>query len=273
MNSFYSMGFFIENTNYMNLQHLLEIAKLAANNAAVEILKIYETGDFNVEAKSDDSPLTKADKASHLAIVAELEKTNLPILSEEGRDISYEERKDWEFFWMIDPLDGTKEFIKRNGEFTVNIALIHNGEPILGVVQVPVQNKLYHAYQKNGAYLDYHGQSEKLIANSQQLSANGIKVVASRSHLNDETQAYLDQLNQPEIVSMGSSLKLIAIAEGSADLYPRFAPTMEWDTAAAQAIVIEAGGKVFIKDSKTAVEYNKPNLLNPHFLVTCQLGQ
>ncbi|WP_420582546.1 3'(2'),5'-bisphosphate nucleotidase CysQ family protein, partial [Reichenbachiella sp.] len=126
----------------MNLQPLLEIAKTAAINAAEEILKIYESGDFSIEAKADDSPLTKADQASHLAIVAELEKTHLPILSEEGRDISYEERKDWDYFWMIDPLDGTKEFIKRNGEFTVNIALIHNGEPILGVVQVPVQHKL-----------------------------------------------------------------------------------------------------------------------------------
>lgn len=257
----------------MNLQPLLEVAKVAAEKAAAEILKIYESGDFSIEAKSDDSPLTKADKASHLAIVAELEKTDLPILSEEGRDIPYEERKDWEYFWMIDPLDGTKEFIKQNGEFTVNIALIHNGQPILGVVQVPVQNKLYYASQNNGAYLDYNNQSQKLKANSQTLKARGIKVVASRSHLNDETQAYLDQLNDPEIVSMGSSLKLLAIAEGTADIYPRFAPTMEWDTAAAQAIVAEAGGEVLIKDSDVSVIYNKPDLLNPHFLVTCQLAK
>lgn len=257
----------------MDLQPLLEIAKTAAKKAAIEILRIYESGDFSIEAKSDDSPLTQADKASHLAIVAELEKTNLPILSEEGREIPYEERKNWDYFWMIDPLDGTKEFIKKNGEFTVNIALIHKGQPVLGVVQVPVQNKLYYASQNSGAYLDHNDQGQKLATNSQQRNAKGIKVVASRSHLNDETQAYIDQLNEPEIVSMGSSLKLIAVAESKADLYPRFAPTMEWDTAAAHAIVIEAGGKVQIKGSQSQVEYNKPNLLNPHFLVTCQLGE
>ncbi|MEP5365467.1 MAG: 3'(2'),5'-bisphosphate nucleotidase CysQ [Reichenbachiella sp.] len=257
----------------MDLQPLLEIAKTAAKKAAIEILRIYESGDFSIEAKSDDSPLTKADKASHLAIVAELEKTDLPILSEEGREIPYEERKNWDYFWMIDPLDGTKEFIKKNGEFTVNIALIHQGAPILGVVQVPVQNKLYYASQNDGAYLDHNDQGQKLATNSQQPNAKGIKVVASRSHLTDETQAFMDQLDAPEIVSMGSSLKLLAVAEGHADIYPRFAPTMEWDTAAAHAIVTEAGGKVLLKNSPMSVEYNKPNLLNPHFLVTCQLGE
>uniref|UniRef100_UPI003B59D075 3'(2'),5'-bisphosphate nucleotidase CysQ family protein n=1 Tax=Reichenbachiella sp. TaxID=2184521 RepID=UPI003B59D075 len=133
------------------------------------------------------------------------------------------------------------------------------------------QHKLYYAYQNNGAYLDYLGQSQQLKANSQSLKAKGLRVVASRSHLNDETQAYLDQLNQPEIVSMGSSLKLVAIAEGKADLYPRFAPTMEWDTAAADAVVREAGGQVLIRNLKTPVQYNKVDLLNPHFLVTCNL--
>lgn len=257
----------------MNLQPLLETAKIAAQKAAEEILRIYESGDFSIEAKADDSPLTLADKASHLSIVAELEKTNLPILSEEGRDIPYEERKVWDYFWMIDPLDGTKEFIKRNGEFTVNIALIHKGEPILGVVQVPVQNKLYYASLNQGAYLEEAGNSQKLKTNSQQPTAKGLKVVASRSHLNDETRTYMDTLNQPEIVSMGSSLKLIAVAEGTADLYPRFAPTMEWDTAAAQAIVTEAEGHVLVKNSESAVQYNKHDLLNPHFLVTCHIGE
>lgn len=257
----------------MNLKPLLEIAKIAANKAATEILKVYETGDFSVEAKTDNSPLTKADKASHLAIIDELEKTDLPILSEEGRSIPFSERKNWEYFWMIDPLDGTKEFIKRNGEFTINIALIHKNQPILGVVQVPVQNKLYYASKGNGAFLGHEGVVKKLKVNEQSLTANHLKVVASRSHLNDETQAYLDQLNQPEIVSMGSSLKLIAVAEGTADLYPRFAPTMEWDTAAAQAVVAEACGQVLVKGTETPLSYNKPDLLNPHFLVTCHLGK
>lgn len=257
----------------MNLQPLLETAKIAAQKAAAEILRIYESGDFSIEAKADDSPLTLADKAAHLAIVAELENTNLPILSEEGRDIPYEERKGWDYFWMIDPLDGTKEFIKRNGEFTVNIALIHKGEPILGVVQVPVQNKLYYASLNQGAYLEEAGKSQKLKTNSQKPTAKGLKVVASRSHLNDETRTYMYTLNEPEIVSMGSSLKLIAVAEGTADLYPRFAPTMEWDTAAAQAIVTEAEGYVLVKNSESAVQYNKHDLLNPHFLVTCHIGE
>lgn len=251
----------------MDLNPLLEIAKTAAQKAAVSILEIYKSGDFSIEAKADDSPLTKADKASHLAIVAELEKTNFPVLSEEGRDISYVERKNWDYFWMIDPLDGTKEFIKRNGEFTVNIALIHQGQPVLGVVQVPVQNKLYYSVVGQGAYLETE-ETSKLEVNSIKLSDSGLKIVASRSHLNEDTQQFMNQFENPEIVSMGSSLKLIAVAEGKADLYPRYAPTMEWDTAAADAIVREAGGQVNIKGTETAVRYNKENLLNPHFLVS-----
>lgn len=251
----------------MNLQPLLEVAKQAALKAAQEIIKIYEIGDFSIEAKSDDSPLTKADKASHLAIVAELEKTNLPILSEEGREIPYSERKNWEYFWMIDPLDGTKEFIKRNGEFTVNIALIHQGRPILGVVQVPVQGKLYYSTENQGAFLETTEVS-KLKVNAFNKSDKQLRIVASRSHLNEDTEQFMNQFDQPEIVSMGSSLKLIAVAEGKADLYPRYAPTMEWDTAAADAIVREAGGQVTIKGSETPVLYNKENLLNPHFLVS-----
>lgn len=251
----------------MEFDQLLATAKVAAEKAAIEILKIYETGDFSIEAKADDSPLTKADKAGHLAIVAELEKTGLPILSEEGRSIPYVERKDWEYFWMIDPLDGTKEFIKKNGEFTVNIALIHQGKSILGVVQVPVQDKLYYSSPNNGAYLYADGKETKLGVNKFEMSDKGLRVVASRSHLNEDTQVFMDNLNEPEIVSMGSSLKLLAVAEGTADLYPRFAPTMEWDTAAAHAIVIGAGGQVLIGNGKESVIYNKEDLLNPHFLV------
>lgn len=251
----------------MDLKALLESAKVAATNAASEILKIYETGDFSVEAKSDDSPLTKADKASHLAIVAELEKTNIPILSEEGKAIPFEERSNWDYFWMIDPLDGTKEFIKRNGEFTVNIALIHSGAPVLGVVQVPVKNLLYFAYAGAGAFLQSKNEQKSLQCNTFDLDQTGLKVVASRSHLNSDTQAFMDGLNSPEIVSMGSSLKLLAVAEGTADLYPRFAPTMEWDTAAADMIVREAGGSVLQRNKRDRLEYNKKDLLNPHFLV------
>lgn len=252
----------------MNLHPLLEIAKEAAKAAAIEILKIYETGDFSIEAKSDESPLTKADKASHNAIVALLEKTDMPILSEEGAEISYQDRKNWDFFWMIDPLDGTKEFIKRNGEFTVNIALIHNDAPVLGVVQVPVMDQLYYSIQNKGAFKETAEGLNQIFVNTFSKEDSFLKVVASRSHMSDETQEFVDELKQAEIVSKGSSLKLLMVAEGEADLYPRYAPTMEWDTAAAHAIVIEAGGKVFQKNSNLSVEYNKENLLNPHFLVS-----
>ncbi|UXP33559.1 3'(2'),5'-bisphosphate nucleotidase CysQ [Reichenbachiella agarivorans] len=255
----------------MELKQLLEIAKTAATKAAVSVLEIYQSGDFSIEAKADDSPLTLADKASHLAIVAELEKTQIPILSEEGAKIEFSERKEWEYFWMIDPLDGTKEFIKRNGEFTINIALIHGGKSILGVVQVPVRDELYFSIQGEGAFKEANGKINELKINKISMADSGLRVVASRSHLSDETQRFMDGLNSPEIVSMGSSLKLLAVAEGTADLYPRFAPTMEWDTAAAQAIVEAAGGSVTIQGTNKPVVYNKENLLNPHFFVSCEL--
>lgn len=245
-----------------NIQ-LLEIAKKAALIAGEEIIKIYESGDFSIESKSDNSPLTRADKNAHLAIVAQLEKTGLPILSEEGTSIHYEERKSWGKFWMIDPLDGTKEFIKQNGEFTVNIALIDSNRSTLGVVYTPVTKELFWASLGNGAFKD----GTQIFVSRKNISDAGLKVVASRSHMNEETEAFMSTLNNPKIVSKGSSLKLLMIAEGNADLYPRYAPTMEWDTAAAQIIVEEAGGVVLIKDETENVCYNKENLLNPHFLV------
>ena len=251
----------------MDFNNLSIIARKAALSAGAEIIKIYESGDFSIESKADNSPLTLADKASHLAIVKGLEETGIPILSEEGKSISYEERKDWEYFWMIDPLDGTKEFIKKNGEFTVNIALIREGRPVLGVVYTPVLEDMFVAIKGEGAYKN----DQRIQVNTFNQSDKNLKVVASRSHLNEETQQFLDQLDEPEIVSKGSSLKLLMVAEGAADLYPRYAPTMEWDTAAAQIVVEEAGGKVLIKDSKDPVRYNKEDLLNPYFLVVGEL--
>lgn len=252
------------NKNAMNYNSLLETAKIAAQKASKKILEIYESGDFSVEAKADNSPLTLADKASHNVIIAELEQTAIPILSEEGASIPFEIRKNWDYFWMIDPLDGTKEFIKKNGEFTVNIALIHQNRPVLGVVFTPVLDDLFYAVKGEGAFKN----EAKIRVNQFKLSESSLKVVASRSHLNDETKDYLDKLKDPEIVSKGSSLKLLMVAEGEADLYPRYAPTMEWDTAAAQIIVEEAGGTVTIKDSDDPVRYNKEDMLNPYFLVT-----
>ena len=250
-----------------NYQKLIKIAKEASIEAGKAILEVYNSNDFNVELKGDASPLTRADKKAHDVIVTFLSKTGLPILSEEGRDIPFEERKNWDHFWMVDPLDGTKEFIKRNGEFTVNIALIKDNRSIAGVVYVPVTEKLYWAINGQGSFLQEQKTVTQLKSNSISLSQSGLKVVASRSHLNEDTQEFLDSLIEPEIVSMGSSLKLLAIAEGEADVYPRFAPTMEWDTAAADAIVQESGAKVLHKDQKEQMAYNKENLLNPHFIV------
>ncbi len=255
----------------IDINKLLEKSKEAAMAASEEILKIYESGDFTIEAKSDNSPLTLADRASHVEIVKILEPFGLPILSEEGREIDYNERKGWEYFWMIDPLDGTKEFIKRNGEFTVNIALIHDGQPILGVVQVPVQNKLYYAIKGRGGFMQDSSGTSNLCSNKFKMGDSSLKIVASRSHLNEATQEFLTKFKDPEIVSMGSSLKLLAIAEGKADLYPRFAPTMEWDTAAAQIILTESKGVVLQKGTQREVEYNKQNLLNPEFLAVGQM--
>ncbi|MEQ6121640.1 3'(2'),5'-bisphosphate nucleotidase CysQ [Reichenbachiella sp. MALMAid0571] len=248
-------------------QHLIEIAKEASIEAGKAILEVYNSNDFNVEKKGDDSPLTKADKRAHNVIVSFLEKTGLPILSEEGRDIPYEERKNWEYFWMVDPLDGTKEFIKRNGEFTVNIALIEKDRPVAGVIYVPVTEKLYWAAQGLGSHLECSGTTTQIFSNKIALNQKRLKVVASRSHLNEDTQQFLDSLIEPQTISMGSSLKFTIVAEGKADVYPRFAPTMEWDTAAAQIIVEESGAKVLRQNEDISLLYNKENLLNPHFIV------
>lgn len=251
----------------LHLDLLLEVAKKAALAAGAEILEIYESGDFSIEAKSDDSPLTLADKAAHNKIVSFLKETDIPILSEEGRDIAFEERSKWEYFWMVDPLDGTKEFIKKNGEFTVNIALIHKGRPVLGVVYPPVLGDLYWAVDKQGAYLQAAGKIKKLSTTKRDLSESALKVVASRSHMSPETEAYVGKLSDPQTVSKGSSLKFLLVASGEADVYPRFGPTMEWDTAAAHVIVTEAGGSVTLENEKTPLSYNKENLLNPYFIV------
>jgi len=251
----------------MDFDHLLEIAKSASLSAGEAILEIYASGDFSIEAKADDSPLTLADKASHNKIVELLEETGLPILSEEGSKVPYAERKDWGYFWMIDPLDGTKEFIKKNGEFTVNIALIHRTKVVLGVVYTPVLGDVFWAIKDQGAYKN----GSKIEVNNFTMNDSDLKVVASRSHLNEDTESFINGLNNPVTVSKGSSLKLLMVAEGEADLYPRYAPTMEWDTAAAQIIVEEAGGTVTIKDKEIPVQYNKEDLLNPYFLVAGNL--
>lgn len=249
----------------MNHSEFLHIAINASELASKEILDVYHSNDFQAESKEDKSPLTLADKRAHATIVSILKETELPILSEEGKMIPYEERKQWQYFWMVDPLDGTKEFLKRNGEFTVNIALIHNQSPILGVVAVPVSGDVFYAAEGK-AFLKRNGQTISLPKrNPVSLSQPGLRVVASRSHMSPETQDFINALKEPSLVSKGSSLKFMLLAEGLADVYPRFAPTMEWDTAAAHAIVNAVGISVKQKDSERELVYNKEDLLNPYF--------
>ncbi len=252
-----------------DLGTLLDSAIRAAHDACREILAVYESGDFNEVAKADRSPLTLADKRAHEKISSLLGPTGLPILSEEGKEVPYEVRERWTRFWMVDPLDGTKEFIKRNGEFTVNIALIENGAPILGVVAVPVTHEIYYAIAGQGAYVRKNGTDIRLEKRpSTDLTQRGMRVVASRSHMSDETRDFIANLQEPVLVSAGSSLKFMLLASGQADVYPRYAPTMEWDTAAAHAIVRETGFEVTQFGTDEPLSYNKENLLNPFFLVS-----
>lgn len=249
------------------MQELLKVAIRAAEVASDKILEVYNSSDFQVNLKDDQSPLTLADKKSHEAIEALLRDTGLPILSEEGKSIPYDMRKEWKYFWLIDPLDGTKEFIKRNGEFTVNIALIEGQTPILGVVAVPVTGDVYYSSRGAGAYLkrpDFISPISKRTPAD--LSRKGLRIVASRSHMNEETEAFIQKLDSPELISAGSSLKFMLLVTGNADVYPRFAPTMEWDTAAAHAVINEVGLKAVLESGYPELLYNKQNLLNPHFI-------
>ncbi len=246
-----------------------------AREAGEAILSIYHHPNFaeTVEWKADNSPLTLADKAANEVICKALEAhyPDIPILSEEGKMVSYEVRKKWQRFWLIDPLDGTKEFIKKNGEFTVNIALIENGEPTVGVVFVPVKDQLFFAEKGKGAFkTDEKGITSRLQGCTENLETRPIHIVSSRSHLSPETAAFIAQFPQAKCVSMGSSLKFMLIAEGSADIYPRFAPTMEWDIAASHIIVTESGAILTDYPDKKQLLYNKENLLNPHFWVVGQ---
>jgi len=266
----------------IKINELITIAVDAAFKAGKEILNIYHSNDFGIKIKSDHSPLTFADKRAHEIIVDMLKSTNIPILSEEGKDIDFEERSKWEYYWLVDPLDGTKEFIKRNGEFTVNIALIYQGIPMAGVVYAPCLNDLYFAVKEAGAFklsvfnLNLEELSlDSLIKKSQRLPLFSKKekftVVGSRSHMNEDTEKFIDTLKKQygdiEFISKGSSLKIVMVAEGRADIYPRFAPTMEWDTAAGHAIALYAGCEITEKDEKTPLLYNKKELLNPWFIV------
>jgi 3'(2'), 5'-bisphosphate nucleotidase len=265
------------------LKHLLFTAVNSAIRAGALIMEVYNSDDFQVNLKSDATPLTLADRMANDEIVKSLMKTRIPVMSEEGRNLHYEERKGWEYFWLVDPLDGTKEFIKRNGEFTVNIALVFNGYPIMGVIFVPVLKQLYFALHKLGSYRIDNINTE--IADIKALNAifsqdhklplttdrSNYVVVSSRSHPSKETQEYIDEVTEKHgdvhIIPRGSSLKICMVAEGNADIYPRFGTTTEWDTAAGQAIAEEAGCVLLSLDDGKRLVYNKEDIENPWFIV------
>ncbi len=279
----------------MDITSLLLTALQASVRAGQAIMEIYQT-EFSVEHKADDSPLTLADQNAHRVIVAHLEKTAIPILSEEGSSITYGERRQWETLWIVDPLDGTKEFIKRNDEFTVNIALVRNKKPVLGVIFIPAKNVLFFAEKSLGAYrledeqmirnLDDGTESvpqtlEVVIKKSQRLpispmSQTPYTIVGSRSHATPELEAFVAekraQFTAVDFISAGSSLKFCLVAEGKAAIYPRLGPTMEWDTAAGQAIAVCAGATVYRHDTGVPLEYNREDLLNPYFIVEWKAG-
>jgi len=262
------------------IKELILTAVKASLDAGKAILEVYNT-EFDVDYKRDNSPLTQADQKSHDTIVSYLKSTPYPILSEEGRSLPWNQRKEWATLWIVDPLDGTKEFVNRNGEFTVNIALVEKGTPIGGVIYVPVTQTLYfagagiHAWRVTTDSTLEIDSFEILINQSESLpvtrSDRPFTVVGSRSHMSEETERYIEKYRRKhdtvDVVSRGSSLKICMVAEGAADIYPRFAPTMEWDTAAGHAIAVESGAVITQSDEKTVLQYNKEDLLNPWFIV------
>lgn len=252
------------------IEYIEEIKKIAIE-AGKAILSVYKTKNFNVEFKADKSPLTEADKQSHFIIIKGLKKLfkDIPILSEEGSQIKYETRSKWEKYWLIDPLDGTKEFVNKNGEFTVNIALISDNRPVFGIIYAPVLNEIYWGEIGYGAFVEKPGETPVTKLPSEKLPSE-LTAVASRSHSSKEEKDLLQKLNIEKTISKGSSLKFCLVASGKAHYYVRFGPTMEWDTGAGHAIVSSAGASL-TELSGESFKYNKPNLLNPGFIVTADL--
>jgi 3'(2'), 5'-bisphosphate nucleotidase len=262
----------------------LRLAIVAAIKAGDEIMKVYNEDEQEIELKSDQSPLTKADRNSHQVIVEGLKVSGLPVLSEEGSAVPYHDRSKWELFWLVDPLDGTKEFIKKNGEFTVNIALIALDTPVIGVVYVPVTRVLYFASEKTGSFkveIEEHfkeGDAAGLFDRAESLTNSHyptiFTIVASRSHSTKETEDFVskkqEELGNVNLISSGSSIKLCLVAERKAHIYPRLAPTMEWDTAAAHAIAHYSDCRVYDYMTGSELKYNKENMLNPWFVVSGQ---
>ena len=266
---------FLNKPNHLNFQEFYHPLIDIVQKASKAILKVYEDPTrFAVNYKEDNSPLTAADQASNLIICENLENLypEIPIISEENRNVDYSERSGYDYCWMVDPLDGTKEFVKRNGEFTINIALIHQGESVLGIMHIPVTGVSFLASKGDTAYIWKDDHLSGIRCRSYDHTSIGLGLVCSRSHLNDATRSYVDQYEQPVMVPKGSALKFTVIAMGEADIYPRLGPTMEWDTAAAQIILESAGGKVLDFETRMPLRYNKPNLLNPNF-IACGDGE
>ena len=250
----------------MHYSSILPDVIKVADEASDKVLHIYQS-DFKVNYKADDSPITAADTAAHDIITHGLRRISrdIPILSEEGKDIPWEERKHWRRFWLVDPVDGTKDFTQRTGEFTVNIAMIEDGEPVLGVVTAPALKEAYWGVKGEGANKrDRAGKVHRIrVAQPKEVK----RVVASKNHLNPETREFIEKLGEHELVQAGSSLKFCRIAEGHADIYPRLGPTCEWDTGAAQAVLMAAGGKVVTLEG-SPLEYGKQDVLNPYFIAS-----
>lgn len=259
----------------MTTDDLIRVA-LDAGRAIMDVYTRPDT-DWEVERKADHSPLTVADRRAHAVIADALARSGCPLLSEEGEHLPYAERREWKRFWVVDPLDGTKEFLKRNDEFTVNIALVENGDPVWGVVYAPALYRLFWGVMGEGAFTASVDPSDYAAGEAQRLPLTGardgrpFRVVASRSHLSPETATFIEALrgDHPDLetVSAGSSLKLCLVAEGKADVYPRLAPTMEWDTAAGHAIAAAAGRTVVDAETGRPLRYNKEDLHNPFFIV------
>lgn len=255
------------------IEAFLELSIKLSREAGRAIMDIYNEGDISFSSKSDNSPLTLADIASNRVLMDGLSRTALPVLSEENKEVPYEVRKDWKEFWLIDPLDGTKEFIKRNGEFTVNIALIKDNRPVLGVIYVPAKDILYYGIKGEGSWKVENDKKKRLICSN--TIDKGLRIIGSRSHFSKDTEDFLKRLSRyfrgMSFVQAGSSLKFCLLAEGVADIYPRFGPTMEWDTGAGQLILEESGGKVLDAHSLKPLMYNKRDLTNPYFIATGQV--
>ena len=247
------------------------------NDCNKKILEIYEQ-DFEIIYKNDNSPLTNADLESNKLICEYLTLLNknlkeeigedFCIISEENKNMNYNFRKEFKYTWLVDPIDGTKEFLKKNGQFTVNIGLCRDGVPIFGIVSIPTSNEIYYGIENLGSFkIENTGEIKKLKINKKDFTQKNMNIIASLSHMNDDTKKYIEQFTTPNLMNIGSSMKLLYIAENKADVYPRYALTSEWDTCAAHAVVKYAGGKVFIAETRQELIYNKENILNPYFLV------